>query len=75
MLLKEKYDRMDWISMRYSEREEGKKEGIKEGIKEGRLELSELIDKLLSEGKTDEVKKIVTNTEYQEAVLKDFNNA
>jgi len=57
-------------------REEGKKEGREEGREEGRQEgqqlLNQLITLLLSDGRTEELKKSASDKEYQIQLMKEY---
>ena len=83
MLLQEKYDRMDWASYGYDMKEEGWKEGQKDGWEkgqnkgreEGESRLANLISKLISVGKINDIAKVTENKAYREELYAEYGIA
>ena len=59
-------------------REEGRKEGLekgrREGEQEGRSKVNNLIKYLIDSDRADEVKRVVTDPEYQDQLLKEYES-
>lgn len=53
-------------------REEGRKEGKLEGIQEGQQLVNKLITLLLSDGRTEDLKRSASDKEYQIQLLKEY---
>lgn len=62
----------DIASVRLSGETRGRQEGRKEGQKEGRKILGILIQKLMQEGRMDEVEKALADDAYQEKLLHEY---
>ena len=58
-------------------RAEGRAEGLTEGLMEGRVEGSKLINqlnqKLIMDGRLDDLKRSVEDEEYQQSLLKEYS--
>ena len=53
-------------------REEGFEEGLEEGREQGRDIVNQLITLLLSDGRTEDLKKSASDREYQIQLLKEY---
>ena len=53
-------------------REEGREEGKLEGIQEGQQLVNQLITLLLSDGRTEDLKRSASDKEYQMQLLKEY---
>ena len=53
-------------------REEGREEGKKEGAREGKLELSRLMNHLLSSGRNEDAMRATVDGEFMEKLLEEF---
>ncbi len=54
-------------------REEGREEGIKEGIKEGQEKYARLISLLLIDNRVEDMNRSLTDTEFRNILLKEYN--
>ena len=72
MLLEEfdadKYERC----LREEGRKEGREEGRKEGLEEGEDRMASLIEKLLELNRMEDLKRIATDVDYRERLLREF---
>lgn len=53
-------------------REEGRKEGREEGLEEGEDRMASLIEKLLELNRMEDLKRIATDVDYRERLLREF---
>lgn len=64
---------MSWQRDMNQQYKNGLKQGREEGRSEGREEVNKLILKLLSEGKEEELKRVVADEEYQKELMKKYS--
>ena len=67
---------LDYNSQMSSSREEGirigEECGEKRGIKKGETRLNELYERLISDGRTKDLEKAITDEEYRESLYKEY---
>lgn len=54
------------------QREEAFKEGLEEGREEGEYRITELYRKLITDNRIEDLKKSMSNAEYQKQLLKEY---
>lgn len=63
----------DIASALYSREKIGQERGEKIGDKAGRQALSALLQKLLQEGRTEDINRVLQDNEYQEKLLHEYH--
>ncbi len=53
-------------------KEEGRQEGLDEGLQRGEKKFSSLMEKLLSVGKMDDIRRVVEDEEYREKLYMEY---
>ena len=73
---RERYQ-MDWQSSMRTSREEGRKEGEAVGRASGRREgeqaMAELMAKLLSDGRQEDMKRVIVDEEYRRKLMEEWS--